>query len=79
MKYIYAYRLPYSKDGLIEVEILDEAEVYDRLHEKIGLVNQFSSVEKLIQFIDEYQIFDLSGGEAITVATLSGEILFQAG
>lgn len=78
MNYIYSYIAPYSQDGCIEVEILSESEVYERLHSHIGLVNEFDTVEALIRFIDEYQMFNIEGGERITVATLSGEILFQA-
>lgn len=78
MKYIYAYRSPYSTDGYIEIEILSEQEVFDRLYAKVGLTNRFDSVDELVKFINEWQIFDLEGGETITVATLSGEILLQA-
>ena len=78
MKYIYAYRSAYSTGGYIEIEILDEQEVFDRLYAKVGLTNRFDSVDELVKFIHEWQIFDLEGGETITVATLSGEILLQA-
>ena len=79
MKYIYAYIAPYSQDGCIEVEILDEGEVFNRLYKHIGLVNQFDTLDELVDFIDEWQIFDLEGGERITVSTLAGEMILQVG
>lgn len=76
MKYIYAYYSPFATHGVVDVLVLDEEEVFDILYTKIGLTNRFDTLEELCEFIDEYELL-ADGPDAITVTTLSGELLLQ--
>lgn len=76
MKYIYAYVAPFSDDGCIEIEIKREDEIIAILQEKLGLINEFDSLDEILSFIEEYNMLELEGGERISIATLSGEMIF---
>lgn len=81
MDYIYATS-SYKTEGLIEIEILSEDEVFDRLYSILGLTNQFDDVDELIKFIREWGVYDFHNyrnSGAITVATLDGDVLLQLG
>lgn len=76
MNYIYAYVAPFSDDGCIEIEVKSESEILDILQEKLGLTNEFDSLDEMLSFIEEYNMLELEGGERISIATLSGEMIF---
>lgn len=76
MKYIYAYVAPFSDDGCIEIELKREDEIIAILQEKLGLINEFDSLDEILAFIEEYNMLELKGGERISIATLSGEMIF---
>ena len=78
MNYIYAYVTPFSDDGCIEIEVKSESEILSILQEKLGLVNEFDSLDEILSFIEEYNMLELEGGERISIATMSGEMLFWA-
>lgn len=79
MNYIYAYVAPFSDDGCIEIEVKSESEILDIIQEKLGLVDEFDSLDEILAFIEEYgMLSELEGGERISIATMSGEMLFWA-